>query len=31
LPYNYANLNSYFGRSRKIRILENLSYFSKHV
>jgi hypothetical protein len=31
MPYNYTNLNSHFGRSGQIRILENLSYFYKHV
>jgi hypothetical protein len=30
LPYNYANLNSHSGRSRKIRILGNLPDLSKH-
>jgi hypothetical protein len=31
LPYNYANLNSYSRRLRQIRILGNLSEFSKHA
>jgi hypothetical protein len=31
LPYNHANLNSHSGRSRQIRILGNLSDFSKDV
>jgi hypothetical protein len=31
LPYNYANLNSHSGRSSQIRILGNLSDFSKQV
>jgi hypothetical protein len=30
-PYNHANLNSHSGRSRQVRILENLPEFSKHV
>jgi hypothetical protein len=30
LPYNYANLNSHSGRSGQVRILENLSDFSKY-
>jgi hypothetical protein len=31
LPYNYANLNSHSGRSRQVRILENLPDFSNLV
>jgi hypothetical protein len=30
-PYNYVNINSQYERSRQIRILENLSDFSKPV
>jgi hypothetical protein len=30
-PYNYANLNSYSGRSKQIKFLENLLDFSKQV
>jgi hypothetical protein len=31
LPYNHPKINSHSGRSRQIRILENLSDFSPHV
>jgi hypothetical protein len=31
LPYKHANLNSYFGRAREIRILGNLSDFSNKM
>jgi hypothetical protein len=30
-PYNHANINSHFKRSRQVIILGNLLDFSKHV